>query len=166
MENLSIKGFTKVSQDGKRLVLARKWGGYLGYLLPLSFGLVSLQTLSFSFAAGLTIAVPLIYLGISGLLNNVMYTFDETGIKIQNKPIPWFLPADRFIAIDAIKETYLRELITKNKQSGTRSGVLIEVRIKLNQGNELTIKSFGGNTSQDYENATLVGNLIKRYLKK
>jgi len=164
MEALTLKGFSKAYQTGTELVLARRWGGYFIYLAPLAIGLFCLQMVSVSVFAGLLFCFPFLYLGLSGMINNVIFTFDSKGLKITNKPIPWFLPPDKLISKSEIKQVFIKEIV--RKQNGSATGRSYDVKIKLNNGNEVLIKSYeyvaGNSASSD---ASSLANLILKYIQ-
>ncbi|MCU0439910.1 MAG: hypothetical protein MUC49_18655 [Raineya sp.] len=164
MEALEVKGFSKAFQTDKKLVLARKWGAYIVYLLPLAFGLMGLQMISISIGSVIIFSVPLLYFGLSGIINTVVFTFSSEGIKIQNQPIPWFLPPDRLIPKSEIKQVMVKESV--RKKNGSVVSRDYDVIVKLNNRKDILIKSYGDYPGKHASsNANKVANLILKHIQ-
>ncbi len=166
MDNLEIQGFSQAYQTENQLILKRKWGGVIIYLLPLFFGVFLLVSVpDFAIFHVLVLALPITYLGVAGVLNQVIYTFDNQSLKIQNKPIPWFFPKDKSIPASDIKKIFVLEM--QRKKNNVAKGKSYDVYVELKNKQQILIKSYeyvNGNNS--LQNANKLRDLILQFVNQ
>ncbi|MCU0439911.1 MAG: hypothetical protein MUC49_18660 [Raineya sp.] len=174
MEALEVKGFSKAFQTDKELTLTRRWNNfiiyiiplalslYLGvsiiYILPVMFDLTGLKKIAVITGSIIVFTLPLLYLGLCGLLNTITLKFNSQGIRLENKPIHWFLSPNQFIPKSDISQILVKEVVHKTVP-------IYLLIIQLKTGKEIIIQSYGlyfGEKAAYYANDT--ANLILKYV--